>query len=311
MHISAAACCLAALVATLVVLTTSLPQSPSRPTEGVSRRTRYPIHPVNDRPPPGCPGVGAINYQEDIELKLMKRVERYLPCGKIDTGGQTDTFEFATTLALDMSWLIAKSHVHREIRLMQVNPHGPDIVVRLVGARDRHLFNFVPVKGAKYYITLSGLFAVQMAWYFRFQLLHALSVTLCSGALAYQAEQTVMTNPHAATPGSRASAYPAEQTVMSEPLAGSRKSSRTTREAGDYVGESSCSVLIGIFYSTGGEGCSYVSEEEEDHTGQILSSARVIHGNSGMLRHCSAYPTNISQDISSKGKFTRSVSLTP
>lgn len=107
MNFSTATYYLAALVAILVEVTTSLPRSPLVPRDGRSRRKHHWNDPFDYQTAKGCPGVGAIQYHTDVELKLLKRDAQSpesqaaaldprkaidLPCDLIIHGGQSDTF---------------------------------------------------------------------------------------------------------------------------------------------------------------------------------------------------------------------------
>lgn len=73
MHFFVATCYLVFLVASLVVVATSLPQSPSSgPPDGISRRIIHPNDPLY-QPPKGCTRVGSRSHLHDIELKRVRR----------------------------------------------------------------------------------------------------------------------------------------------------------------------------------------------------------------------------------------------
>lgn len=90
--------CLASLMATLVVVTTSLPQL---------GKTRHPHHFFNHQPPKGCLVISSQNYRLDVELKLLKRDSQSpkthavalssrvppLACGETVGAGQSTTFQ--------------------------------------------------------------------------------------------------------------------------------------------------------------------------------------------------------------------------
>lgn len=212
MHFSAASCCLASLVAILVAMTMSLPQSPSSLSDGISRRTQYPIDPYNFRPRKGCFGIGSIDYHEDLGGKLVKRdskslethigtlesrTEINLPCGRILVGGQSDMFGFTTARVHQLLWNFAGAPLRSQlVMIMQVNKHGPDRLIKQALARNYRLNGFKPVKGASYYVVLSGRAhpGVTMTWFFSISDSVCFSVPLCWGALANPALQKPITD---------------------------------------------------------------------------------------------------------------------
>lgn len=214
MHFSAATCYLASLVATLVVVTTSLPQPPAGPPDVISRRKIYPNDPFNYQPPKGCLGVGATNYKHDVGGELKERdlqspethigaldlrspamqIVPLLPCGIVVAGGQSDPFGFPDTRSVRLLWNLGGALVSAQVvRIVQVVPNGGDIVVVRAMARCFSYSNFTPVAGRLYYIYLTTAGAArQLTWFFEYP--YALPVTLCSVAFANQAEQKIMTN---------------------------------------------------------------------------------------------------------------------
>lgn len=114
MHFSVTTCYIASLVATLVAITASLPQSPSGPPDGISRREalkRYPDIdiPQLENPPRACDRVGSTTYHIDIEnvdkrdslspetnavtLDLRSRRLFRSPYSDIVSDRQSDTFQ--------------------------------------------------------------------------------------------------------------------------------------------------------------------------------------------------------------------------
>lgn len=103
MKVSMSTYFLASLMATLVLVTTSLPQSPSGRPDGISNRGVYPYDPFHFRPLRRCLGVGALNNHQDLKHKLLKRDSQspgapvraldprllVFPCGRLASGGQT------------------------------------------------------------------------------------------------------------------------------------------------------------------------------------------------------------------------------
>lgn len=169
MRISASICFLASVVATLVLVTTSLPQS-SRDLFSHMR-------------PKGCKRIGYTKYQHDVdELNLVKRDPQLsgihalearvppLPCGAVVGGGQSHFFRLARSVShLQLVWAAAATGVEfttQIIRIYLVNPKGPDTVVEKISASDFHSLYFRPLKDGLYYLTLTGLPDVLMRFYF-------------------------------------------------------------------------------------------------------------------------------------------------
>lgn len=185
MYISTATFYLASVMATFVVLTTSFPQSPSSPSDGIPRRKPVPNGPFDYQPPNGCPGVGAIKYQTDVELKFMKRDSRSpethaaaldprmpddLPCGIVGSGGQSDTFRFTTSRPVWLLWTFGGAAIKSQVvRIMQVNPRGRDIVAAVALARDFNIGIWEPLTGAQYYVQVSRGPHFEMTWFFDWQ----------------------------------------------------------------------------------------------------------------------------------------------
>ncbi|MCJ1467050.1 hypothetical protein MMC07_005672 [Pseudocyphellaria aurata] len=181
MHFFPAICYLASLVATLVVVTTSLPQSPSGPLEIVSRRSRQNFHPLSHLPR-GCPRISARPDQKDIdETKVIQGTAQplhrralvprrtALPCGNLAGGGQSDPFVFPTRHPLRLLWNFGNLAIgHQIVQIMQVNPSGPDFISHQAMAREFGFSGFTPVEGVFYYIRLSGQAAVEMTWFFTY-----------------------------------------------------------------------------------------------------------------------------------------------
>lgn len=101
-------CYLASLVATLVLVSTSLSQSPADPLDGLVARGG----------PEGCVQVqaqGSINYrrlkkvaklQQSIVSRALDRQLDHLPCGDVRAGEKTEPFRFAGvgSRALKLQW---------------------------------------------------------------------------------------------------------------------------------------------------------------------------------------------------------------
>lgn len=120
MRCSATTGYLASLVATFVVVTMSLPQSPAGPSEVISSRTNR-NDPFNYQPPKNCPRVGATKYKHDVDSGLKGRdlqspethtgaldprmeIHPLLPCGIVPAGGQSDPFGFPDTRTVRLLW---------------------------------------------------------------------------------------------------------------------------------------------------------------------------------------------------------------
>lgn len=156
-------------MATPVVVTTSLPQSSSGPSAGI-----YPLYDFfNYQAPQGCFGIGAVRYIHDIQGGCVKRDSQSpethagaldprtrtpLACGKLVTGGQSDTFGFPTNKPTMLLWNMgSKNPGFRLVSLVQVNKNGPDIVVLRVGAYKYSMLEIIPIVGAFYYVLKSRI----------------------------------------------------------------------------------------------------------------------------------------------------------
>lgn len=168
MKFSASFYFLASLQATLVLMTTSIPQSSYAP--------------INHQAPKGCPGVGAINWHQDLKHKLVKRDSlssgtparaldarvNGLPYGNCPGGGQTDPFIFRTSRAVQLIWNFAGYHVVNQIvGLYQVVQNGPDKVIAISLAASYECPSFTPIEGVRYYIKMWGGHHLSMEWGFR------------------------------------------------------------------------------------------------------------------------------------------------
>lgn len=164
MRLSASTCYLVSLVATLVLVATSLPQSPSG----------------------RCLRVPAIDSQHDIGGKLVKRDDSQsrseppvrmleprddsdLICGQIRGGGRSETFQFTTKRPIRMTWKFENNGAGAYSQIVQIrrlNPFGDRLVAEV---RASHLrLNFKPLANAFYYIILSGSNELLMTWTFAF-----------------------------------------------------------------------------------------------------------------------------------------------
>lgn len=175
----ALSCYLASLLATLVLVVTSLPQSPSVPPDGISNQG---LSNVPFELPRGCPKVGAIDYQHDIGGELVRRdtlssetparaldPRRHstLPCGRLHGGGQTNPFTIATSQTLRLVWSFVNALMaHVVVMLMEVSPHGLDLIVGIAAAATIQIIDFRPRRGREYYILMNGSPQILMRWCF-------------------------------------------------------------------------------------------------------------------------------------------------
>lgn len=181
MRFSTSTCYLASIVASLVQVTTSLPQSPFGPPDGILNREL----PINHQSPKNCLQVRATDFLHDVGGKGVRRDSQSsgtlarasepghfaFPCGKIQGGGETEPFELATAQTVRLLWNFGDSeaHVfHQLIRIVEVKPNGPDKVVAAAGAYSYHIV-FNPVLGRSYYVLLSGSSQLVMTWFFAFR----------------------------------------------------------------------------------------------------------------------------------------------
>lgn len=165
MRLFAPTCYLAsALVATLVLVTTSLPQSPSGPPDTAISKRAFP-----DPVPIVCLRVGSLDHQIDIGNKrrpapllgyLGRGWRLALPCGQFPAGGQSAPFIFplhATSAPLRLHWNFGDPHViDRVIKIIEVKPSAADLVLLTVPVEIYRFSGFNVVGGSSYYIQLSG-----------------------------------------------------------------------------------------------------------------------------------------------------------
>ncbi|MCJ1395260.1 hypothetical protein MMC18_008144, partial [Xylographa bjoerkii] len=134
---------------TLVVVTTSFPQSPPDSDNAVfSERGRF--APPNWAAPKDCKRIGAHNCHDELRHKLVKRNSQLpqndtaalelrslvlYPCGNLIDGWQSDGFAFLTAVPVIMEWTIGfgiEAFVGETVRIMQHNPAGGDQLVQEV-----------------------------------------------------------------------------------------------------------------------------------------------------------------------------------
>lgn len=172
MRFSTSTCFLASLVATLVLMTKSLPQSTSGRPNDMSKRKHYPKASFNFYLPKGCIGVPARHHRPRIGGKLVKRdsqssgtparalVPRFphpLPCGAVRVGGLTDTFRFIAPGLVTFSWNFGlASLTDQVIRLMRVIPDGPDIPIASALALKFEYHYITVSQNFDYYIQVEG-----------------------------------------------------------------------------------------------------------------------------------------------------------
>lgn len=183
-------CSLTSLVATLVVITTSLPQSPSSPPNSIFSRGLPPPPPPPRRPGPppvwvprkDCPGLGASKYEVDFRHKLVKRNSeseeihagvldpRYYPgppCGLINGDVESNYFSFLNTGYFMLYWQFAGAVLANQfVIIMRVNNDRPDTAMKGTRAFTRiQYLHFFAYAGQRYYIRLVRQ-PVIMAWWF-------------------------------------------------------------------------------------------------------------------------------------------------
>lgn len=179
MKVSASIYFLAALIATLMLVTTSLPQSPSGTPNGISNKG-FPMD-YHPKPPKTCLWQPARRSQHDVVGRrkrdsqpsgtLARTLEPRsieLPCGMVWGGGQSVPFTFPISDSIHMMWSFEGEQVRREfIRILRVIPDGPDIVVARALARRQMILGFRPREGARYYIQMTGAVGITLLWFFR------------------------------------------------------------------------------------------------------------------------------------------------
>lgn len=162
MRFSASTYYFASFVATLVLVTTLLPQ----PTSNIENSGKHPFFQL----PKGCPGVGS-SVTTARALDRLTPLD-HLPCGVVWSGAATDTFSFSTSRTVKLLWRFEGGFVIQKlIRIMEINPtlnlYGKDRVVAAAPAYRFQLTGFNAVKGRKYYLVLSGQPPdLNMTWFF-------------------------------------------------------------------------------------------------------------------------------------------------
>ena len=157
---------------------TTLPESAPGFNAAALRRGQKPP-PPNWVPPTGCVGIGAYDLDQDDKrdlqrsatsnAALQRRTDTNYACGKLNTGFQSDTFQFFTTAPVRLAWNVGHSHVgdtRETVTLMKVNPSGPATVV----GGETGIFNwqssgFTPVIGTLYYVRLVALPHCLITWW--------------------------------------------------------------------------------------------------------------------------------------------------
>lgn len=169
MRLSACTCYLASLMATLVLVTMSLPQSPSGPPDPIAKRI-LPINPVTFSPHRGCLTVRAITHRFDVEGSRNKAVlatKSLLPCGILMGRGQTGLFRFATTRTVRLRYSFGGTQVSNQyIIIVEFNPKGGDPYVKFALADYYELTGFTPKAEKSYYIKFYGAPPLTMSWFF-------------------------------------------------------------------------------------------------------------------------------------------------
>ncbi|MCJ1469770.1 hypothetical protein MMC07_008412, partial [Pseudocyphellaria aurata] len=170
---------LVALLATLAVVTTALPQSHSGIPEGIFRRRS----PARYRAPRGCRYIQAKVPHDYIDLKLEKRDSQSpetvagalhprddtvaLPCGLLHGGKQSKIFIFWTTQTIQMFWHFGtRVDKHDLVRLMRVNSSGRDLVEQVAFVGISKFKEWTPEIGVRYYVEVLGESSSWMTWFF-------------------------------------------------------------------------------------------------------------------------------------------------
>lgn len=168
MRFSASTYYLASLLATLVLVTTSLPTN-----EHLS-------DPFNHHPLKGCHRIGFKKYQTDIGRNLVKRDSQSsgtparaleprgkgLLCGQIPSDGQSATFRFVNSIPVKLEWTAGGHYLSSQvIGIKKVNLDGRDLVVETFHARQKW-YEFKPEAGAYYYIVWGASSDTVLTWFF-------------------------------------------------------------------------------------------------------------------------------------------------
>lgn len=103
-----------------------------------------------------------------VALKPRRQIK--LPCGIVVGGGQSDTFQLATTAPVQLLWNLGGAVVliTQLVRIMRVNPNGQDHVVAAGLAYRSKIASFRPVAGALYYVVWEGAPIAHLTWFLQF-----------------------------------------------------------------------------------------------------------------------------------------------
>ena len=185
MRPTTAPCGLAFLITTLIVAAASLPQSSSLLqsasdlSNSILRRTVI-QPPPNWIPPINCVGIGAHEIQQnqkrDLQLSenntaaLQPRADTAYACGQLNSGWQSDTFQFFATTPVQLAWNIGHDtykYARETVTLMKVGSNGgrDTVVGGITDISNWRNSAFTPVVGALYYVQLKALPHRLITWW--------------------------------------------------------------------------------------------------------------------------------------------------
>ncbi|MCJ1461904.1 hypothetical protein MMC07_000503 [Pseudocyphellaria aurata] len=171
---------LAAIVATLVLVTTCLPQPTAGTVNDVSLADLNVDSDSDSQPPKTCLWQPGSRSQHDL-MGLKKRDSQPsgmsaptleprmygLPCGRLWAGGQSTAFQFLSFEPIHLLWTMSIRPGRHFVRIMMVVENGADKVVARALARKAMILAFTPRPDAKYYVQVTGSTTLALLWWFR------------------------------------------------------------------------------------------------------------------------------------------------
>lgn len=166
-------------MATLVLMTTSLPHSPSGHPDGISNRQLRPKNPHHVRPKI-CLPIRATTLRNDVGGKLVKRGSQplgtlartleprqiSLPCGSVPGGGRSRIFRFESAQTIRLLWDCKGPLSYQVVWIVEANPNGLDQTVVDGLAYFYEIHAFTPIVGRIYYIQWLAPPHLGLEWFF-------------------------------------------------------------------------------------------------------------------------------------------------
>ena len=171
---------LTSLIATLVVVTSSLPQPPFGSGNDLSSKGN-PLPPGRE-PPPNCPRSNAhptTLQNSDAVTQALKSPKTHskaleprqnpLPCGVTDAGYESQRFTFRTNSWVRLRWhVVGNLPLSWEVMLVKrirLDPNRGHIDIGYAHLRDTQTIPFAPVLNRSYYLLPLGN-NFEVAWWF-------------------------------------------------------------------------------------------------------------------------------------------------